>query len=165
MARMIFMAMLLMACVGVAVPWLDQASMPSASVATMSDGAAGRSGRVEVPGGRDGHYLVEPTVNGTSVSMMVDTGATLVALRESDARRLGFFLAPSDYNAAVSTANGVIHAARVKLDRIELKGIELRGVDAMVLPDRALGGNLLGMSFLGKLARFEIGDGRLVMEQ
>jgi aspartyl protease family protein len=70
-----------------------------------------------------------------------------------------------DYNATVTTANGTIKAARTRLAMVELGGLIVRKVDAMVLPDEALSENLLGLSFLSKLKRFEYANGKLVLEQ
>ena len=55
--------------------------------------------------------------------------------------------------------------ARAKLDRIEIGGITVYDVQALVLPDDALGVNLLGVSFLSRLKRYEYANGRLVLEQ
>ena len=96
---------------------------------------------------------------------MVDTGASVVALNEKSAARFGFRPSRSDYTTTVSTANGTIKAARTRLAMVELGGIIVRDVDAMVLPDEALSENLLGLSFLSKLKRFEYANGRLVLEQ
>jgi aspartyl protease family protein len=43
--------------------------------------------------------------------------------------------------------------------------IVVRDVDAIVLPDEALSENLLGLSVLSKLKRFEYANGKLVLEQ
>ncbi len=83
---------------------------------------------------------------------MVDTGATLVALRETDAAMAGIRPMPRVYTAAVSTANGTMKAALAKLERIEIA-------------DEALAQSLLGMAFLSRLRRYEVADGRLVLEQ
>ena len=48
---------------------------------------------------------------------------------------------------------------------MDVGGLIVRDVEAMVLPDEALSENLLGLSFLSKLRRFEYANGRLVMEQ
>ena len=50
-------------------------------------------------------------------------------------------------------------------DRLEVGPLEVRNVAAVVLPQGALGTNLLGMSFLSRLGHFEIARGTLVMEQ
>ena len=89
----------------------------------------------------------------------------MIALRERDAARLGIHPVSRDYTAGVSTANGVIRAAPVQLNSVEVGGIRVHGARAMVLPDQALSENLLGMSFLSRVRRFEVANGRLVMEQ
>ena len=71
----------------------------------------------------------------------------------------------SDYNATVSTANGTIKAARTRIAMMDVGGLILRNVDAMVLPDEALSENLLGLSFLSRLKRFEYANDRMVLEQ
>ncbi len=71
----------------------------------------------------------------------------------------------SEYTIAVSTANGTVRAAPVTLNRVEIGNISLRDVAAMVLPEEALSDNLLGMTFLSRLHRYEYSNGRLVLEQ
>ena len=93
------------------------------------------------------------------------SGASLVVLRESDAARVGIRPRPSDYTATAITANGKIKAARATIDRIELGGITVFDVAAMVLPDEALAKNLLAVSFLSPLKRYEYANGRIVLEQ
>jgi len=109
--------------------------------------------------------LAEGHIDGQRVGFMVDTGASLIALNETTAARFGLRPARGDYNAAVSTANGTIKAARTRLAMVEIGGLVVRDVDAMVLPDEALSENLLGLSFLSRLSRFEYSNGRLVLEQ
>jgi aspartyl protease family protein len=65
----------------------------------------------------------------------------------------------------VTTANGTVKAARTRLAMLDIGGLIVRDVDAMVLPDQALSENLLGLSFLSKLKRFEYANGQLVLEQ
>ena len=95
---------------------------------------------------------------------MVDTGASTIALRESDAARLGIHPAERDYRHSVSTANGVVRAASTELNRVDVGGVTVRNVTALILPDEALSQNLLGMTFLSKL-RWEQKNGRLTLEQ
>jgi aspartyl protease family protein len=71
----------------------------------------------------------------------------------------------SEYTATVSTANGKIKAAPAKLVRVEVGGIAVHDVQALVLPDDVLGQNLLGVSFLSRLKRYEYANGRMVLEQ
>jgi aspartyl protease family protein len=114
---------------------------------------------------RQGHFRTEARIDGRRIAFIVDTGASLVALRESDAGYIGIHPMPSDYTAVVTTANGKIKAARTKLDRVELGDITVYDVPALVLPDEALEVNLLGVTFLSKLKRYEYANGRMVLEQ
>jgi len=125
--------------------------------------ASGRS--LNIPPDARGHFQTDGRIEGQRISFMIDTGASLVALNEKSAARFGLRPSRSDYNAIVSTANGTIKAARARLAVIELGGLVVRDVDALVLPDEALSENLLGLSFLSKLKRFEYANGRLVLEQ
>ena len=112
-----------------------------------------------------GHFQTDGRIEGQRIDFMVDTGASVIALNEKSAARFGLRPVPNQYTAMVSTANGTIKAARARLDRVEIGGLVVRDVDAMVLPDEALSENLLGLSFLSKLKRFEYAGGKLVLEQ
>jgi aspartyl protease family protein len=59
----------------------------------------------------------------------------------------------------------MVRAAPARLDIVEIGNLQLRDVSALVLPNDALSDNLLGLSFLSRLHRFEYSDGRLVLEQ
>lgn len=122
-------------------------------------------GRAEIVADARGHFVLTGRVNGRPLSMLADTGATLVALRASDARAAGLIVLPGDYTARVSTAGGVAEAARVRLGEVEIGNIRVTDVDAFVLSDDQLGTNLLGMSFLGRLKAFSIENGRLILNQ
>ena len=112
-----------------------------------------------------GHFLTEARIDGQRIGFMVDTGASVVALNETSAARVGLRPSRGDYNATVTTANGTIKAARTRLAMIDVGGLVVRDVEAMVLPDSALSENLLGLSFLSKLKRFEYANGQMVLEQ
>ena len=120
---------------------------------------------VPVESSRGGHFQVEGWIDGRRLDFMVDTGAAVVALRERDASRLGIFPRPRDFTSHTSTANGVIAVAPVRLSSLEINGIRVYDVSAVVIPDASLDVNLLGMSFLSRVRRFEMANGRLVMEQ
>jgi aspartyl protease family protein len=125
--------------------------------------ASGRS--LDIPRDARGHFQADGRIEGQRVNFMIDTGASMVALNEKSAARFGLRPSRGDYNATVTTANGTIKAARTRLAMIELGGIVVRDVDAVVLPDEALSENLLGLSFLSKLKRFEYANGKMVLEQ
>jgi aspartyl protease family protein len=96
-----------------------------------------------------GHFITEGAVNGVGMRFLIDTGATLIALPASEARRLGI-----DYRAGrrgmAQTANGPAPAYTVKLDTVKVGAIELNAVDAMVI-EQGLETPLLGMSFLNRV--------------
>jgi aspartyl protease family protein len=123
------------------------------------------SRQVVIPPGPNGHFQVEGSVDGRRMNFMIDTGASTIALTERDAAMLGIHPAESEYVAAVRTANGTVRAAPVELGMVEIDDIVVRNVSAIVLPDGALADNLLGLSFLQRLHRFEYADGKLVLEQ
>jgi aspartyl protease family protein len=113
---------------------------------------------------QNGHFWVDGMVDGRRLNFMVDTGASSIALRESDAARLGIHPAQREYTARISTANGALFAAPIELDRVAIGDLIVRNVTAVVLPDEALGQNLLGMSFLSQV-HWQYQSGRLVLEQ
>jgi aspartyl protease family protein len=113
-----------------------------------------------------GHFHVEGRVDGRRMDFLVDTGASIIAIPEREAARLGIHPARREYTAQIRTANGTILAAPTRLNMVEIGGgLIVRDVTAVVMPDGALSENLLGMSFLSRLRRFEVADGRLVLEQ
>jgi aspartyl protease family protein len=120
---------------------------------------------LSIPRDARGHFQAEGRIDGQRISFMVDTGASVIALNEKSAARFGLRPSRGDYNATVSTANGTIKAARTRLAMVELGGLMVRDVEAMVLPDEALSENLLGLSFLSRLKRFEYAGGKMVLEQ
>jgi aspartyl protease family protein len=137
----------------------------SARSATAISPASANSRSITVPRDARGHFAVEARVDGRRMGFMVDTGASLIALTENDAARLGIHPTPRDYVAEVKTANGTVRAARTQLGMVEVGDLIVRDVPALVLPDEALSENLLGLSFLSRLRRFEYADGKLVLEQ
>lgn len=112
-----------------------------------------------------GHFRVQARIEGRNLGFMVDTGASVIALTAKDAARLNIRPMRSEYTTTVKTANGAVKAAPVSLRAVEVDGITVRDVRALVLPDEALSENLLGLSFLSRLRRFEYARGKLVLEQ
>ncbi len=134
-----------------------------ANAPVQSSAAGGRS--VVIPPSGGGHFRVTGYVDGRRIDFMVDTGASIIALKPEDAATLGVRPVGADYVAAVKTANGVIRVAPVELDTVEIEDLEVRNVAAVVMPPGVLSENLLGLSFLRRLRRFEYADGKLVLEQ
>ena len=139
---------------------------PVALAARPDDGPSPANSRaMVVPRDARGHFLVDGRIDGRQFSFMIDTGASVVALTASDAARLAIHPAPRDFTVEVKTANGSVRAAPVQLDMVELGDLVVRDVAAIVLPEQALRDNLLGLSFLSRLRRFEYSEGKLVLEQ
>jgi aspartyl protease family protein len=144
-------------------PALAHSASPKADVVATVALAGSRS--ISIPRDARGHFETEGRIEGQRIGFMVDTGASMIALNEKSAARFGLRPARGDFNATVTTANGTIKAARTRLAMVDVGGLVVRDVDAMVLPDEALSENLLGLSFLSKLKRFEYANGRMVLEQ
>ena len=102
----------------------------------------------------DGHYWAEANIDGRAVRVLVDTGASVVALTRQDALRLDLHLKPADFTQTVQTASGPVKAAPVELDHVAVAGARVEKVGALVVED-GLPHSLLGMSYLGRLSAFE----------
>jgi aspartyl protease family protein len=101
----------------------------------------------------DGHYWADARIDGQAVRVMVDTGASVVALTPADARRLGLRLTPADFTGTVITASGSVRAAPVQLAEVAVAGARVDEVEALVV-EHGLPHSLLGMSYLGRLSSF-----------
>jgi len=112
-----------------------------------------------------GHFAADVDIDGHAIRMLVDTGASLVALTNEDAATLGLRRSNGDFRVEVATANGTGRAAQTRLWRVRIGGVEIYDVDALVFPPGVLKQSLLGMSALRKLRNFEISAGRLVLQQ
>lgn len=137
----------------------------AASKAAKSDVTTSSNGRAEIAVSRNGHFSTTAYVNGRPIEVLVDTGATLVALSFEDAQRVGVYVKPSDFTHRTNTANGTAKVAPIRLDSISVGDIRVRNVDAMVSERGAMKGTLLGMAFLKRLSKVEIRSGQLVLEE
>jgi aspartyl protease family protein len=141
-----------------------QAAMPRMAAAKAEqESIPGR--KVRLPADARGHFTGQFKLNGRRVEALVDTGATLVAINASTAKRIGIDLTPADFKYEVDTANGKVHAASAMIDNLQIGRIYIESVQALVLDDKALDGTLIGMSFLKRLDRYEVADGALVLSQ
>jgi aspartyl protease family protein len=112
----------------------------------------------------NGHFHVEGRIDGRRLNFMVDTGASVIALTEHAASMLG------SSGGARLRRNGEYrerHRAggADPVGMVEIDDLVVHDVAAVVLPEGALSQNLLGLSLLSRLRRFEYSDGRLVLEQ
>lgn len=118
---------------------------------------------IRITAGPDRQFYIKADVNRRPARFLVDTGASYVALRDSDAREAGIYTSWTDYTYPVHTANGETKAAFVTIDEIEIGGLRVEGVRAFILQDDQLNINLLGMSFLSRLESVEARKGELVL--
>jgi aspartyl protease family protein len=118
----------------------------------------------EITAGQNGHFIVNADINNNPISVLVDTGASTVAFSYEDAQRAGLRPNALKYDVLVSTANGTIKAARVKIRSVKIDNVKVTDIDGMVLPRGALTGTLLGMSFLSRLDSFRVEDGKLILK-
>jgi aspartyl protease family protein len=107
-----------------------------------------------------GMYTTVGSINGLTVTFLVDTGASQVALNTEEARRLGIDFRVSGTPTAVGTASGMARAWAVTLDSVKVGSLEMRNIGAVVVEGSSMQHTLLGMTYLGRL---EIdNDGRLM---
>jgi aspartyl protease family protein len=99
------------------------------------------------------------------VDVLVDSGASMVALTYDDAGRAGVYVRDSDFTQRVRTANGLARVAPVTLDRVSIGDVTVRNVPATVSEPGSLGTTLLGMSFLSRLQRVDMRAGILVLQE
>ncbi|THF57981.1 TIGR02281 family clan AA aspartic protease [Ollibium composti] len=137
--------------------------MPVSAVREATQQPLGR--KVLLQADARGHFVASFKVNGRPVEAMVDTGATVVALNRSTASRAGISLSPSDFDREVDTANGKVKAAVVEIASLQIGRIAVDHVPAVVLDDKALATTLIGMSFLRRLDKFQVQDGKLLLAQ
>lgn len=111
----------------------------------------------------DGSFMIKAEVNGREARFVFDTGASTVVIRAEDAAMLG--LRPDDlsYSIPVSTANGGALAAPIVIARLSVGPITEKDVPALVTRPGVLHANLLGMTFLERLASYEVRGNRLIL--
>lgn len=139
-----------------------------AATSVDNDADGGRkadAGDMEIAATDSGHFETEAEVNGSRIDVMVDTGATLVALTYDDAARAGLYLKPADFTHEVKTANGTAKIAPVELSSITIGDITVRNVRGAVTERGKLHKTLLGMSFLSRLSRVEMRSNALVLHE
>ena len=135
---------------------------PSGDIVSVETGEEGERA-VRVRRRLDGHFAVRASVNGQSMTLMVDTGASSVVLKPGDAERAGVDLKKLSYTVAVDTANGMTYAAAVRLRTLAVGPLVIRNVDALVARPGSVKENLLGMSFLRRLRSYEFAKDYLTL--
>jgi clan AA aspartic protease (TIGR02281 family) len=114
--------------------------------------------------GKDGGFAFDAVINGSHLSMLFDTGASVVALRAEEAERFGINMSTLNYSAKVKTANGTTDVAPIVIDKITIGNITQHRVVGYVAKEGMLPRNLLGQTFLAGLAGYNVEDNRLVLK-
>jgi aspartyl protease family protein len=141
------------------------APAPPAPVATHAAAANSDDREASIAADAVGQFHAKASIEGQEVEVLVDTGATMVALTAETAERLGVFVDPAAPKVRTRTANGDSLVSPVVLRDVSLGSIEMNDVEAVVMPAGAGGDNLLGASFLKRLAGVEQRDGALALRQ
>ena len=118
-------------------------------------------GAVELQRSSDGHFYADVRINNASVHMLVDTGASAIALSRDDARSAGIATSIGMNDVVGEGADGAVHGEFARLDKVELGPLSAEGLEAVVLN----GGqqSLLGQSFLSKFASVQIEGDRMIL--
>lgn len=124
--------------------------------------AAGWADEVTLERAADGHFYAEVMIDGLPTRMLVDTGASAVALTGADATALGLFWDGAEIVPVAQGASGPVYGMRTVLPRVSVGGFEAENVTAMIVPE-GLPVSLLGQSFLAEIGRVEIAGDRLVL--
>jgi aspartyl protease family protein len=151
----VFLAVLL--TVGAGLPGLQPMAQPPVDPLNLF-------AMTELESSSNGHFITTASINNHGIDVLVDTGASAVALSYEDAEAVGLRPSSLDFNVPVNTANGVGKAARVTLRKVEIDNVRVADVEGLVLQRGALDGTLLGMSFLSRLRSFSVENGKLILK-
>lgn len=131
-------------------PYSGESNWTTGGRNASAEAAASRPSEVRIRRASDSHFYADTDVQGTQIRMLVDSGASLVALTRRDAEAIGINVDSLPVAGMAQTAGGQIPMRVTMLNRVEVDGIEVRNVEAAVI-DADMGVSLLGQSFLAKL--------------
>jgi aspartyl protease family protein len=150
-------------------PSQDVVIVNRAEVADEGDGAqnaapesTSQNGSLDIQRGDNGHFYADVDVNGIKVHMLIDTGATGIALSREDARSAGIATSIGMNDVVGEGADGSVHGEVVTVDRMSLGNAKAEGMPAIVL--NSGGQSLLGQEFLAKFASVEIHGDRMTLK-
>ncbi|MEP0391022.1 MAG: TIGR02281 family clan AA aspartic protease [Erythrobacter sp.] len=110
----------------------------------------------------DGHFYATTNVNGASLRMLVDTGASVIALTGSDARAAGIYWDQSEVRPVARGASGTVYGVVRQLDVVDVGGFTRHNVRAMIVPE-GLDVSLLGQSYLGQIGSVQIEGNQMLL--
>jgi aspartyl protease family protein len=109
----------------------------------------------------NGHFYAEASVNGQPVHLVVDTGASSVALTVADAQRIGIPFSTSEFEVIGTGASGPVRGKSILLDRVEVEGKEVTHVRGAIL--EGLDVSLLGQSYLSRIGGVQMSGEVMVL--
>ncbi|WP_298300926.1 TIGR02281 family clan AA aspartic protease [uncultured Erythrobacter sp.] len=139
--------------------WVPRSAVAQSGTAGTSDWNAGTH---TLSREYDGHFYASTTVNGASLRMLVDTGASVIALTGSDARAAGIYWDQSEVSPVARGASGTVYGVERQLEVVDVGGFTRRNVRAMIVP-QGLDISLLGQSYLGQISSVQIEGNRMVL--
>lgn len=125
-------------------------SWPGNPVGALTSSSLPPTGEVRLGRASDSHFYADANVDGTNIRMMVDSGASIVALTRADADAMGIDVDRLPIAGTARTAGGDVPMRRLILDSVDIDGVEVRRVEAAIV-DSNMAVSLLGQSFLSKL--------------
>lgn len=137
-----------------------------APMVTKSTRDSSGQARVTLRRAADSHFYADARINGERIRVLIDSGASVVALRRRDAEAMGIDVDSLRIGGEARTAGGVVPMRVLTLDEIDIGGISERNVQAAIvdLPDKEdMPATLLGQSFLARLTSVEIKGDEMVL--
>ncbi|WP_162273600.1 retropepsin-like aspartic protease family protein [Aurantiacibacter gangjinensis] len=125
-------------------------------------GPSGWGGEVTLSREYDGHFYADVYVDGVPSRMLVDTGASVIALTGDDAHAMGIYWDDAEVMPVAQGASGTVYGVRAHLPRVRVGEFEATNVEAIIVP-QGLGISLLGQSFLSTIGDVRIADDRMVL--
>lgn len=103
---------------------------------------------------RGSHFYADVLVNGQTVRMMIDTGASMVAIGPEHAERLGIKFDRAQFGPIARTADGIAQGMEVTFDTVAIEGKKVSHVRGAII--EGLDMPLLGQAYLGRMSSVEM---------
>lgn len=134
---------------------IAELTVPSSATFNREDGS------IELKRQPDGHFYADVRVNDTDLRMVVDTGATVIALSRADAQSASVPTSAGMNDIVAQGADGGVHGEMARLDNVELGPLSAQDIDAIILDNGSQ--SLLGQNFLSKFASVQIEGDRMIL--
>jgi aspartyl protease family protein len=154
------------AAVAFIAPHGDNAKKPPPLVAVADSAQAGDKqawgGVMVLDREGDGHFYATAQIDAGDYRMLVDTGATVVALTGEDARDMGLDWDPNALAPVAQGASGPVMGIHTTIPQMAVGDFEAHDVEAVIVPE-GLPVSLLGQSFLSQVPNVDIAGDKLTL--